>query len=187
MRDFDKREEALETLFSLYERPMYHYALKLTADPYLSEDVVQDAFCKMIKYVDSIHYENDEKIKSYLFAVTRTCAADHLRKNKIQTAVTNKLEDNVLYIENNLEKDYELDMDIGEMSFDGDLGELVSKLKEEDQSILYLRYGRDANDGEIADVLSLRTEGAVRKRLSRAKQRLKNLMNGNERERGTNG
>ena len=182
MGSFHKQEDALEKLFDLYERPMYYYALKITSDPYMAEDAVQDAFCKMIKYIDSINYEDDREIKSYLFCVTRTCAADKLRKNKFQKTVTNIQEENVLYIEDNSDLDFDMDKAIGEMSFDGSIGVLVSKLKEEDQNILYLRYGRDASDKEIADVLNLKTEGAVRKRLSRAKSRLKSLLKANERE-----
>lgn len=182
MGNYHKKEDALEKLFTLYERPMYYYALKITADPYMAEDVVQDAFCKMIKYIDSINYEDDREIKSYLFAVIKTCASDNLRKNKIHETVTNSLEDNVLYIEENSDLDFDIDQNIGEMSFNGSIGELVSELKLEDQNILYLRYGRNANDEEIADVLNLKTAGAVRKRLSRAKLRLKNLLKANERE-----
>ena len=182
MGSFHKQEDALERLFDLYERPMYYYALKITADPYMAEDVVQDAFCKMIKYIDSINYENDREIKSYLFAVIKTCAADNLRKDKVRETVTNSLEDNVLYMDDSFDPNLDLDEAIGEISFDGSIGELVSKLKEEDQNILYLRYGRDANDEEIADVLNLRTSEAVRKRLPRAKSRLKNLLKANERE-----
>lgn len=181
----NKQEEALGKLFDLYERPMYHYALKITADPYIAEDVVQDAFCKMIKYINSVHYENDREIKSYLLSVIKTCAADNLRKNKVQETFTNSAEENVLYIddnEDNSDSDFDLDQAIGEMSFDGSIGELVLKLKEEDRNILYLRYGRDASDEEIADVLNLKTAGAVRKRLSRAKFRLKNLLKASERE-----
>lgn len=180
MGTLNKQADALEKLFALYERPMYYYALKIAADPYMAEDVVQDAFCKMIKYIGSINYEDEREVKSYLFSVIKTCAADNQRKNKFQETVTNSVEDNVLYIEDNL--DFDIDQVIGEMSFDGNIGELVSKLKEEDQNILYLRYGRDASDEEIADVLNLKTAEAVRKRLSRAKSRLKNLLKANEGE-----
>lgn len=182
MGTFNNKENTLGKLFELYERPMYYYALKITADPYIAEDVVQDAFCKMIKYIDSINYEDEREIKSYLLSVIKTCAADSLRKNKILDPVTNSLEDNVLYIDDSVDPDFDLDRDIGEMSFDGSIGELVSKLKEEDQNILYLRYGLEASDEEIADVLNLNTAGAVRKRLSRAKYRLKDLLKASERE-----
>lgn len=182
MGTLNKQANALGKLFDMYERPMYYYALKITADPYMAEDVVQDAFCKMIKYIESINYEDDRAIKGYLIAVVKSCAADSLRKNKIQVTVTNSLEDNVLYIEDSFDSNFDMDHAIGELSFDGSIGEVVSKLKEEDQNILYLRYGREANDEEIADVLNLRTAEAVRKRLSRAKARLKNLLAANERK-----
>ena len=182
MGTLNKQADALEKLFTLYEQPMYYYALKITSDPYMAEDVVQDAFCKMIKYIDSINYEGDREIKGYLFSVIKTCAADNLRKNKVQETVTNSQEDNVLYIEDSLGLDFDMDEAIGEMSFDGNIGELVSKLNEEDQDILYLRYGRDASDEEIEEVLNLKTAEAVRKRLSRAKFRLKNLLKTDGRE-----
>ena len=182
MGTLNKQADALEKLFALYEQPMYYYALKITSDPYMAEDVVQDAFCKMIKYIDSINYEGDREIKGYLFSVIKTCAADNLRKNKVQETVTNSQEDNVLYIEDNFDSNFDMDKAIGEMSFEGSIGKLVTKLKEEDQNILYLRYGRDASDKEIADILNLKTVESVRKRLSRAKSRLKNLLKANERE-----
>ena len=42
-----KQKDILENLFTLYERPMYYYALKITAEPHMAEDIVQDAFCKI--------------------------------------------------------------------------------------------------------------------------------------------
>lgn len=182
MKKVYTHDDTLEQLFALYERPMYYYALKITADPYMAEDVVQDAFCKMIKYFDSINCEDERRIKGYLLTVIKTCAADNLRKNKKRETVTSSFEENVLYIKDGSDTEFDIDKAIGEISFEGNIGELVSKLKEEDQNILYLRYGRDANDEEIADVLNLKTAVAVRKRLSRAKSRLKNLLNASERE-----
>ncbi|MBP8893771.1 MAG: sigma-70 family RNA polymerase sigma factor [Saprospiraceae bacterium] len=98
MGNFNKQDNKLEKLFAMYERPMYYYALKITEDPHMAEDVVQDAFCKMIKYIEAIRYEDDREIKSYLLTVIKTCAADLLRKNKNKETVTDSLEDNVIYV-----------------------------------------------------------------------------------------
>lgn len=175
MSDAHTRKNALKTLFSLYKRPMYYYALKITKDPHSAEDIVQDAFCKIIKYIDAIDYENDRAIKSYLCAVVRSCAADSFRKNKSADPVTDPTEKTVLYIDNNFPSDFDIDKEISELSFEGDIGDLITKLKEDDQIILYLRYGHDAGDEEIAAFFDLKTAAAARKRLSRAKERLRDL------------
>lgn len=176
------RKDALEKLFLKYKGPLYLYALKMTEKPATSEDIVQEVFCKMIKYIDSINYEDEREIKAYLFAVARSCAMDHYRKNKDKLHVTDSFEENVIYIEDVYEEDYDLDVGIGEMTFDGEVGEIIGRLKEEDQYILYLRYGKDMSDEQIADLLKLNTTDAVRKRLSRARIRLSELFKSKERK-----
>ncbi|MGI5927844.1 MAG: RNA polymerase sigma factor [Thermacetogeniaceae bacterium] len=182
--NLDKRKEILEKLFCQYKQPMHHYALKITNDFNLAEDTVQDAFCKIIKYIDSINYEDDRAIKSYLFAVTKTCAIDNCRQNKAVEVVTDSFNNNVnvIYLNGNSNEDFDVDKAISEIAFEGDIGEIISNLKEEDQLILYLRYARNASDEEIADILNLKTTEAVRKRLSRAKSRLRDLYNASERK-----
>lgn len=175
-----KRKDLLEKLFLKYKGPLYLYALKITKEPATAEDVVQEVFCKMIKYIDSINYENEREIKAYLMTVIRSCAMDSFRKNKDKLHVTNSYEENVIYIEDTFQDDYDLDEAISEMTFDGEIGEIISKLREEDQHILYLRYGKDMSDGDIASILGLNTPEAVRKRLSRARSRLRNLYESKE-------
>ena len=97
MKTFN-RKDALEKLFLKYKGPLYLYALKITGEPATSEDIVQEVFCKMIKYIDSINYEDEREIKAYLFAVARSCTMDIFRKNKESGYVTNSMCENVTYI-----------------------------------------------------------------------------------------
>jgi RNA polymerase sigma-70 factor (ECF subfamily) len=175
MSNHRKQKDNLEKSFLMYKSPMYYYAFNMLGDTHMAEDAVQDAFCRMIKYIDLINFEDEQSMKGYMFTVIKTCVIDCLRKNKDLGMVTDPLESNVLYIEDSLDEDFNIDKAISEMSFDGNVGELVSRLKEEDQHILYLRYAKEAKDEEIADILNLKTTDAVRKRLSRARARLRNM------------
>ncbi|MDD4591385.1 MAG: sigma-70 family RNA polymerase sigma factor [Parabacteroides sp.] len=181
MKKFN-RKDALEKLFLKYKGPLYLYALKITGEPATSEDIVQEVFCKMIKYIDSINYEDEREIKAYLFAVARSCTMDIFRKNKESGYVTNSMCENVTYIGDCSNGDFDIDKAIGETTFNGNIGELIASLKEEDQHILYLRYGKVMSDEQIADLLKLNTTDAVRKRLSRARIRLGDLFKSKERK-----
>ncbi len=183
METFYKKKETVEKLYSLHKKQMYRYALSIIRDFSMAEDIIQDAFCKMLEYIDFIESEDEKKLRAYLFVVTRTCTMDNLRKNKKWEDVTDSLENNVLYIEDGFgDPDFDIDKEIDAISFGGYIGELIEKLKDEDQLILYLRYGAEKSDDEIARVLGMNTADAVRKRLSRARSRLKNLFGSKERK-----
>lgn len=182
MKIFETKRNILEQIFELYERPMYFYALKITKNPNASEDIVQNAFCKLMKYMDHLGEVDSPQTKSYLFAMIKTCATDYFRSNKISNAMSDPLNDNILLIEDTSS----IENSLSELSFDGQIGEYVLRLKEADQIILYLKYGRDISDEQIAGILGLNSAGTVRQRLSRARCRLKTLFENEEGKCGTN-
>ncbi len=48
---------------------MYNYAMEILKDSQLAEDAVQDAFMKLIKYMDHIKGRNDHDARNYLIII----------------------------------------------------------------------------------------------------------------------
>lgn len=74
--DLDK----LGILFGKYQKQLYNFFLKQTRDPQTSEDMVQDAFMKMLKYRHT--YRGEGRFATWMFSIAHNALIDLFRKNK---------------------------------------------------------------------------------------------------------
>jgi DNA-directed RNA polymerase specialized sigma24 family protein len=66
------RNELFTELVQRYERPLYHFGLKMCAEPRDAEDVVQETFLNAFKYLKDFRYET--KFKNWLYRIaTSNC------------------------------------------------------------------------------------------------------------------
>lgn len=66
------RHDLYPELISRYERALYNFALRMCGDPSDAEDVVQDAFLNVFKYIRNFRFES--KFKNWLYRIlTSTC------------------------------------------------------------------------------------------------------------------
>jgi len=73
--------EALEALYDRYVRACYGLALRVVADPYVAEDVVQDVFLKL--WTARFSYAPQEgKFSAWLLTLVRNRSIDRLRHEK---------------------------------------------------------------------------------------------------------
>ena len=74
-------EEALTKIFDLYVAPLYNYALRLTGDELLADNIVGDAFSK---FLDQLHAGKgpNNNLRSYLYQTTYHLIVDEVRFNK---------------------------------------------------------------------------------------------------------
>lgn len=73
-------KSCLGTLFERHHAGLYRYCLQLTRDRQLSEDLVQDAFIKVLKAARG--YRGEGSFKAWLYRITRHLALDRLRADK---------------------------------------------------------------------------------------------------------
>ena len=75
--------EAFETLVTRYQGQIYSYAMSVTKDCEISNDVTQEVFIKTFKKLRS--YKDENKFKNWLFVLSRNIIMDYYRKNSAKT------------------------------------------------------------------------------------------------------
>jgi RNA polymerase sigma factor (sigma-70 family) len=75
------RLDALEALYDRYRAMAYAIALRITADPSLAEDVVQDAFLGVWRHAER-YVEGRGSVKTWLLSIVHHRAIDAVRRRR---------------------------------------------------------------------------------------------------------
>lgn len=148
-----------------YERPVRAVAIDVLGDYHSATDVSQDAFVKDYERLTGLR--KPESFGPWLMKITRRCALDSVRRRPKET----RLETNVAAaIEN---PNGQLDEDKQRL-----LAAVVKLPKAEKQAVM-LRYFSDNSVNDVAEILG-RSTGTVTKQLSRARVRLRKIIERSE-------
>jgi RNA polymerase sigma-70 factor (ECF subfamily) len=82
--------QAFESLVRRYQRDVYRFALHLTSDPSLSEDVTQDTFVRAYRFLR--RYRGDSRFSTWLFSIARNCVHDEFRRAGRRSRLSDSLE-----------------------------------------------------------------------------------------------
>jgi len=150
----------IENVFLDYNDYIFKYIYSMVQNRAEAEDLLQDTFIKVMKAKN----KDIRNWKSYLITIARNTVYDHWRKrkNKLSLDLFDKLKTK--------NKDIELKLDI-----EKGIKNLSPKLKE----VIILREINQLDYKEIADILEIE-KGTVKSRLSRAREELKNFLEGNK-------
>jgi RNA polymerase sigma-70 factor (ECF subfamily) len=77
---------AFEELVRGYQAEVYRFAMHLTRDHPLAEDVTQETFLRAFRFIRG--YRGTQRFGSWLFAIARNCSMDALRKRGHVAEVT---------------------------------------------------------------------------------------------------
>ncbi len=148
----------IEKVFLDYNDYIFKYIYGMVQNRAEAEDLLQDTFIKVMKAGN----KDIKNWKGYLLTIARNTVYDHWRKRKNKI----NLDFFKLKTKNN---DIELKLDI-----EKGIKKLSPKLKE----VIILREINRLEYQEIADILGIE-KGTVKSRLSRAREELKNFLEGN--------
>lgn len=148
----------------------YSVAMKILGNNTLAEEAVSDAFLSIAKNFQTVNNLNAHKKRKYIIITVRNASNMILRKEK------HALDDLPLD-----EEEYVSDEDITAFGIEL-IKECMKKLSRTDKEIIYLRYTLDMDHKQISGTLGI-SQSASRKRLQKAKQTLKRLLE----EEGYNG
>ena len=84
------RSGALATLFERHHARLYRYCVRMTGDRAVSEDLVQDAFMKMLKYKAT--FRDDSTFVPWMFGIARNACVAHLRRASVDLMPEAELE-----------------------------------------------------------------------------------------------
>ena len=91
-------KEKLQTLYQIYEKPMYHIAYAILHHPQQAEDAVSEAFCRVIRHLDKIGEPEHPKTKQYMIKIIRSTAISQYRKNARESSRYAPWDDGILQI-----------------------------------------------------------------------------------------
>ena len=146
--------QAFAELYGMYAKDFYRFALCMLKVREDAEDAVQDAALSVYKHI--LNIKKDDAFKAYFFTVLANECRARLKKREIQKTVP--LDDFVPAL---------ADASAENRSLSLELQQAVSKLKDEERTIVLLSALAGFKSGQIADITGL-TSGGVRSKLSRS-------------------
>ncbi|MEC4184314.1 sigma-70 family RNA polymerase sigma factor [Adlercreutzia sp. R21] len=160
---------------------VYRVALGQTGSRAEAEDVYQDVFLKLLDKPRT--FENDDHLKAWLIRVTVNQSRDRLRARARHA--TDSLDDHREEAERRLAQAAPQGSHMSGNRDDplSDLWDIVGLLPEDQRTVVNLFYVEEMSTGDIARILGC-TAGAVRMRLHRAREALRDLIGNGSVDRG---
>jgi RNA polymerase sigma-70 factor (ECF subfamily) len=163
-RLIERDETALSDLYAQYSRLVYSIAMRTVQNPHLAEEVTQDTFLKIWDQAERWNPQRG-RFSSWLIAITRYTAIDHLRKEQRRP------------IQNAIEWD---DVRLGQAALVDDLTwqdgwmlhAYMERLPEEQEQAIELAFFQGMSHTEMAEYLNLPL-GTVKTRVRLALKKLK--------------
>lgn len=163
-----KDSDALGKLYDRYERVIYSFACQIVKDPAAAEEVMQELFLRIWKNAGQFDAAKSQPF-TWIFAVTRSIALDHLHKQSPeagQPAAESEALPLTLDPESITEEQAEMLM-IGEQ-----VREALRELSRDQQQVLDLIYYQGLTQQEAADFASI-PPGSVKSRARMAMRQLR--------------
>ncbi len=161
--DLDK----MGLLFERHHRQLFGFLFHMTHERELSEDLAQNVFYRMLKYRHT--FSGEGEFKTWMYHLARNVVNDHGRSLKRNVRH--------LDIEDFAERiggGASADMPLHKKQELASLQQAMGKLNEESREVLILSKFQELRYHEIARILDI-TEGAVKVRVHRAVNQLKNI------------
>lgn len=160
-------------IYQNYYRMMLKIAYDILHDSYLAEDTVQDTFIKLLKISRKLDIQNKTKMKNLLIVMTRNTAIDYYRKRHRENLIFTDNEKKLLTqkYSRNLYSQEKWEDPMQEKLY-----EAILKLPVLYQDIFTLKYQQNFSNRIISQLLNI-SPALVRKRLSRGKKKLEEILN----------
>jgi len=175
-------ESDREFLTNLYEQyyPLLKYkAYEITHDYGIVEDLIQEAFLKLIPKIPLLRSLACYKMISYLVYTLRNVSIDYVRKRnrrskRAYASSTDNVADQLPDLLAATEENY-----MRQERFE-ELAQALLQLPEKDRNLLFYKYNMEMDDREIAELLEIPAQH-VRQYVSRARERAFRILGGDHR------
>lgn len=158
----DEEKNKFEKLYNKYKNALFYQALKFVQNEADAEDILQNAFIKIAKNINSIDDSNSKETLSFLIVITKNTAYDFIRKTSKITEVPLSLIEETTHTEDTL------DNVINRLEYQS-IVTVVSKIPTPYNEVLYLHYVKDYSIKKTASLLKRKT-ATVKMQLVRGKQ-----------------
>ncbi|WPU91989.1 RNA polymerase sigma factor [Mucilaginibacter sabulilitoris] len=159
--------EKMGLLFERHHRSLYGFLFHMTYNREGSEDMVQTTFYKMLKYRNT--FTGDGEFTAWMYQIARNILKDSYKKIA-QQARHYDVEEFADRLDGGTAADEQLEIKQTRSELHGAMENLSSDYRE----VLIMSRFQELKHQEIAQILQV-TEGAVKVRVHRAMQELKNV------------
>ena len=158
-------------LYNRYYDKVYRKCLSFSKDPDIAQDMAQDVLLKV--YSQLSKFKGTSRFSTWLYAITYNYCVEYYRKNN--RFMTVDIQEGPEMAEADDSHEQEL---LGARS--NQLKKALEQIPTEDRMILVKKYQGGISIRELMDQLGI-SESAVKMRLSRARKRIKQLIEESER------
>ncbi|QMU29861.1 RNA polymerase sigma factor [Adhaeribacter radiodurans] len=141
-------EAALAQLHKTYYKSLFRYGVKLSHNPDISEDCIQDLFANL--WASRQQISAVQSIKFYLFTSYRRLVLVHLKKQQKLLTQIFKPDATIVFSAEEITVQSEANHEIAQK-----LTSLLNNLPKRQREVLYLRYYEDLSLTEIAQLMDL--------------------------------
>ena len=142
-------EEAFSFLVNKYSSKVFSAVYLIVKDKYISEDITQEVFIKIIKTIKNNKYNEEGKFLPWMMRIAHNLAIDHFRKEKKHPKITlndgNDIFNCLLFSENKTETNQKY------QETKVLLQKLIKELPKKQKEVLVMRHFMNMNFQEIAE------------------------------------
>jgi RNA polymerase sigma factor (sigma-70 family) len=155
----------LGPLFERYHLPLFDFLSRMTGNPGVAEDLVQDVFLRILKYRAT--FRDEARFDTWLYRIARNARVDYFRTRRPSEAIEEAAM-NVPQAGETPAEAIERERDVAR------LRRALLLLREDKRELIVLARYRGMKHDQIADLLGIQV-GAVKVRLHRAVQELRQI------------
>jgi len=167
----DDDEKFVEQLYEEYHSLMLYVAFDILKDRALAEDVVSEAFIKVIRHLQKLKGFACHQTKKYIVSIVETTSLDFLKKRKSVKEDLEELLDISIGSDINI-----LDDLVSREGYDS-LMSVIQSLPKNLKDVAYLYFACNHSHEDIARTLGISYDNS-KKRLSRAREMIKKIWAG---------
>lgn len=163
-------QRAYKKIMEKYEKPLFFHVYKMIKDQNQVEDIVQEAFMKAFKNLDS--YDTSYAFSTWLYRITTNHTIDYLRKKKLKTtSIHNPIRTKEGEMEIEISGESRTDRDIIRKERKQIINHAIKNLPEKYRVVIEMRHLEELSYQEISDELDLPL-GTVKAHIFRAREML---------------
>ena len=132
-----------------YEIPLIRYATRILRNQENARDIVQDAFIKFVKHLQS-DKDDISNLSAWLYRVTHNLALDFIRKHSRITDIDDEVIEDVMATDTHTPAN-----SLGTRDAEATAWTAMKDLSEREQQIITLKVIEEKSYQEIADVLEI--------------------------------
>ncbi len=155
VRSVGMDEATFNCFYQRTARPLRGYLLRCLGDPVLADDLVQEAFLRLLR--SDLETDDENYRRNYLFRIATNLVRDHFRRRRPESPLPKEGRGAPSHQK--------------AVAMRSDVARALTELTPRDRQMLWLAYVEGSSHAEIARSLGLRT-ASLKSMLLRARKRL---------------